>query len=193
MNEARGVKSEYEIKMLRKANAISAQGHINVLKGITRFKNEAEIEAVFLATSTAMQAKMQSYGIIAGSGVNASTLHYMANNEPLEGRELVCLDAGAEWKCYSSDVTRTFPISGTWTPEAKAIYDLVEKMQEECIAIIKPGLNWTREGNLLSHRLAVEGLIKLGLLQGGTFEEIFKSGVSSAFFPHGVSPSITLL
>jgi Xaa-Pro dipeptidase len=186
MNDARGVKSDYEIRMLRKANKISARGHLNVLRGISRFKNEAEIEAVFLATSTSMQAKMQSYGIIAGSGTNASTLHYMANDEPLAGRQLVCLDAGAEWKCYSSDVTRTFPISGSFTSDAKAIYDLVERMQEACIAIIKPGLNWARAGTLLSHKMAVEGLMQLGLLHGGDFDEIFKSGASTAFFPHGV-------
>jgi len=192
MNDARGVKSDYEVKMLRKANEISAQGHLNVLRGVSRFNNEAEIEAVFLATSTAMQAKMQSYGIIAGSGENASTLHYMQNDEPLKGRQLVCLDAGAEWKCYSSDVTRTFPISGSFTPEAKAIYDLVENMQEHCIAIIKPGVNWARTGTLVSHTIAVKGLMKLGLLHGGTFEEIFKSGASTAFFPHGVYDSDNL-
>ena len=109
----------------------------------------------------------------------------MANNEPLKGRQLVCLDAGAEWKCYASDVTRTFPISGSFTKEAKEIYDLVAEMQESCIAMIKPGVDF---GIIVENsvRVAVEGLIKLGLLQNGTSEELYLSGAWRAFFPHGL-------
>ena len=185
MNAARVIKDSYEIKMIRRANAISAQAHINVLRGIRHLENEAEIEAIFAATCISEQAKQQSYGIIAGSGPNASVLHYIANNEPLEGRQLVCLDAGAEWKCYASDVTRTFPISGCFTPEAKAIYELVAKMQETCIAMIKPGIDF---GAIMenSFRIAVEGLLKLGLLRNGTPEELYMSGAWRAFFPHGL-------
>ena len=76
MNAARVLKDDYEIKMIRRANAISAQAHTNVLRGIGRFDNEAEIEAIFMATCVSEQAKEQSYGIIAGSGSNASVLHY---------------------------------------------------------------------------------------------------------------------
>jgi Xaa-Pro dipeptidase len=185
MDAARVIKSSYEIKMIRKANAITAQAHINVLKRIRFLENEADIEAIFVATCVSKQAKQQSYGIIAGSGPNASVLHYVANNEPLKGRQLVCLDAGSEWKCYASDVTRTFPISGQFTPEAKAIYDIVAKMQEECIAMIKPGVNF---GSIKIHSIivAVEGLKKLDLLQNGTSEEIYLSGAWVAFFPHGL-------
>lgn len=186
MDAARTIKSPYELKMIRKANEISAQAHLNVLRGIKHFKNEAEVEAVFAATCIARQAKRQAYGIIAGAGENASTLHYVANNEPLEGRQLLCLDAGCEWDCYASDVTRTFPISGAFTPEAQAIYDLVAQMQEECIAMCKPGVNF-RSIHLHAHAVAAAGLMKLGLLHNGTFDEIFKSGASVAFFPHGVS------
>ncbi|PSS18640.1 hypothetical protein M430DRAFT_58764 [Amorphotheca resinae ATCC 22711] len=185
MDAARTIKSPYELKMIRKANEISAQAHLNVLRGIKHFKNEAEVEAVFAATCIARQAKRQAYGIIAGAGENASTLHYVANNEPLEGRQLLCLDAGCEWDCYASDVTRTFPISGAFTPEAQAIYDLVAQMQEECIAMCKPGVNF-RSIHLHAHAVAAAGLMKLGLLHNGTFDEIFKSGASVAFFPHGL-------
>lgn len=103
MDAARVIKSPFEIKMLRRANAISAQAHVNALRSIRYLKNETEVEAIFAATSTAAGAKQQSYEIIAGSGENASTLHYVANNESLKGRQLVCLDAGADWECYASD------------------------------------------------------------------------------------------
>jgi Xaa-Pro dipeptidase len=160
-----------------------------VLRGIRYFENEAEIEAIFAATCISEQAKQQSYGIIAGSGPNASVLHYVANNEPLEGRQLVCLDAGAEWKCYASDVTRTFPISGYFSPEAKAIYDLVAKMQETCIAMIRPGVDF---GAIMENsvRIAVEGLLKLGLLRNRTPEELYVSGAWRAFFPHGLGRKV---
>jgi len=172
--------------MIRKANEITAQAHINVLRSIKQLTNEAEIEAIFAATCTAKLAKQQSYGIIAGSGSNASVLHYVSNNEPLTGRQLVCLDAGCEWELYASDVTRTFPISGKFTPEAKAIYDVVEKMQEECIELVKPGVDY-REIQLHAEKVAIAGLLKLGLLHRGTVDEIYKSGAHAAFFPHGVS------
>lgn len=184
MDAARVIKSPYEIKLLRKANDITAQAHTNVLRGIKTLKNEAEIEAIFAATCIAQQAKKQAYGIIAASGPNASTLHYIANNESLEGRELVCLDAGCEWECYAADVTRTFPISGDYSKEAKEIYDIVAKMQEECIDMVKPGANY-REIHLHAHKVATEELMKLGLLKGD-FDELYKAGAAVAFFPHGL-------
>jgi Xaa-Pro dipeptidase len=190
MDVARVIKSPFEISMIRKANAITTEAHINVLRSIRTLENESEIEAIFTATCIAAQAKSQAYGIIAGSGRNASTLHYGANNEPLKGRQLVCLDAGCEWKNYASDVTRTFPISGKWTKEGKEIYDLVAKMQEECIAMVAPGVNY-RNIQLHAHKVLVAGLLDLGLLQGGSFEEVLKSGVSVAFLPHGLGREST--
>lgn len=185
MDAARVIHSPYELRMIRKAIAISTQGHINVLKSLKSLHNEAEIEAIFTATCIAKQAKNQSYGVIAGSGVNASTLHYEANNEPLAGRQLVVLDAGCEWECYASDITRTFPVSGKHTRESKAIYDIVEKMQEECIAMVKPNADF-RDIQKHASKVAVEGLMELGLLHGGAFEEVYLSGVIRAFFPHGL-------
>ncbi|KAJ5042795.1 uncharacterized protein L3040_004188 [Drepanopeziza brunnea f. sp. 'multigermtubi'] len=185
MNAARVIKSSYEIKMIRKACAITAKAHVNVLKHVKAFKNESEIEAVFISTCIAHQAKQQAYGVIAGSGPNASTLHYSENNESLEGRQLVCLDAGCEWKCYASDVTRTFPISGEYSTEAKEIYDLVARMQEECIAMVKPNADY-RDIDSKAHAIATEGLLKLGLLHNGSAEEIYVAGASKAFLPHGL-------
>jgi Xaa-Pro dipeptidase len=185
MNASRVIKSPYEIAQIRKANAITALAHTAVLRSLLTLTNEAEIEAIFTATCIASQAKSQAYGIIAGSGRNASTLHYIANNEPLKGRQLVCLDAGCEWGNYASDVTRTFPINGKWTKEGRAIYRVVERMQEECIRMVKPGEDYRRI-QLHAHRVLVEELLKLGILCGGGLEEVLKSGVSTAFLPHGL-------
>lgn len=115
-------------------------------------------------------------------------MHYVANNEPLKGRQLVCLDAGAEWENYASDVTRTFPISGEFTPEAKEIYAIVAKMQDECIEMVRPGANF-RDIQQHAMKVATAGLIELGLLVDGTFKEICKAEAALAFFPHGVRKS----
>jgi len=98
---------------------------------------------------------------------------------------LVCLDAGCEWQCYASDVTRTFPISGEFTTEAKEVYDIVARMQEECIDLVKPGASYL-DIHLHSLKIATAGLMKLGLLVGGTHEEIYESRAAVAFFPHGL-------
>ena len=167
----RVIKDPHEIKLIRKANQISADAHRAVLAGLRSMSNEAQVEAVFLDTCVAQDAKNQAYGVIAGSGANASTLHYMKNDEPLEGRQTMVLDAGCEWELYASDVTRTFPLSGTWSKEAKEIYNIVQQMQEACIEKIKPGVRFL-DLHLLAHRIAVEGLIKLGILRNGSVDEI---------------------
>lgn len=89
IDAARVIKSDYEISQIRKANEVSAHAHRNVLRSIKTLKNETEVEAIFGGTCVALKAKQQAYGIIAASGVNASTLHYMDNDQPLEGRQLV--------------------------------------------------------------------------------------------------------
>lgn len=184
MDAARVVKSDYEVSMIRQANQVSAYAHEGVLRALGWADNETQLEAVFAGRCIARDAKKQAYGIIAASGPNASTLHYQANDQPLEGRQLVCLDAGCEWDCYASDVTRTFPISGKYSKEAQQIYDIVECMQESVIKNIRPGLVF-REMHMLAMSIAVKGLMKLGVLHNGTYAEVFPTG--AAFFPHGVS------
>lgn len=191
MSEARVVKDDYEVAMIRKANQISSAAHRIVCEKLLGFKNECEIEAAFSAACVAENSHMQSYPIIAGSGINAACLHYDANNEPLKGRQLVVLDAGCEWNVYASDVTRTLPIGGKFTKEGKAIYDVVAQMQDECISRIKPGTVFYSL-HLHAHLVAIKGLMKLGILHNGSVKEIFASGTSSAFFPHGLGHHVGL-
>ncbi len=97
MDSARVIKDDYEIEIIRRANAVSSEAHRRVLLGIRHMTNEREIEARFRGYSLSVGAKRQAYPVIAASGANAAVLHYMANNEPLADRQLVTLDAGAEW------------------------------------------------------------------------------------------------
>ncbi|OCL03469.1 hypothetical protein AOQ84DRAFT_302709 [Glonium stellatum] len=192
MDAARVIKDSHEIKLIRKANEITAKAHREVLSNIQKFKNEAQVEAIFLDACIAEGAKHQAYEIIAASGENASTLHYVKNDEPLEGRQLMCLDAGCEWECYVSDVTRTFPISGAWpSNEAKEIYHLVQNMQTACISRLAPGVRFL-DLHILAHKVAIMGLKNLGILHGGDVEEIYRAGTSRAFFPHGLGHHLGL-
>ncbi|KAH0543234.1 hypothetical protein FGG08_002398 [Glutinoglossum americanum] len=191
MDYARVRKCPHEIRLIRHANVVTASAHRAVLRALRSFDNEAQIQATFLSTCVANDAKHQAYEIIAASGENASILHYIKNNESLKGKQLVCLDAGCEWDCYASDVTRTFPISGSWSAEAKEIHDLVQEMQSACIERIRPGARF-RDLYVLAHQIAIKGLFRLGILHGGTESEIFQAGTSMAFFPHGLGHHLGL-
>jgi Xaa-Pro dipeptidase len=136
-------------------------------------------------------AKRQAYPVIAASGPNASTLHYADNDQPLRGRQLVVLDAGAEWRCYASDVTRTFPVAGRFSAEAAAVYAVVERVQRECIERVRPGVPFYML-HLHACVVAVTGLLELGVLRGATVAEILEAGTVAAFFPHGLGHHVGL-
>ncbi|KAF6809305.1 xaa-pro dipeptidase [Colletotrichum sojae] len=184
IEQARVIKDDYEIALTKKANAISTIAHHAVVKEVKKATNESELEALFLYHSVANGAKNQAYhGIFAG-GRAAATLHYVANDAPLEGKLNLLLDAGSEWNCYASDITRTFPISGKFSKESREIYDIVLKMQLDCTAALKEGVVWD-DIHLLAHKIAIDGLHSIGILKGDK-EEILKSRTSVAFFPHGL-------
>ncbi|KAL2131736.1 hypothetical protein VTI74DRAFT_4667 [Chaetomium olivicolor] len=180
----RVVKDEYELAMIAKANAISSDAHRAVMEKVRHAKNERELEAVFLSHCITAGARNQAYHGIFAAGRAAATLHYVHNNAPLTGKLNLLLDAGCEWDCYASDITRTFPISGKFTKESRAIYDIVLRMQLECIAALKADVLWD-DIHLLAHKIAIDGLLKLGILKGDK-DEILASRTSVAFFPHGL-------
>ncbi|KAF1954839.1 hypothetical protein CC80DRAFT_536633 [Byssothecium circinans] len=192
MDLTRMIKDEHEIKLIRKANDISSDAHKQVLANITKFKNEAQVEGLFMDVCISQQAKHQAYDPIAASGPNAGTLHYDANNEDFGNRQLMCLDAGCEFENYASDITRTFPLSGSWpSSESQNIYKLVQRMQEACIERLAPGVRYL-DLHILAHQIAIDGLLQLGILYRGTKEEIYKAGTSRAFFPHGLGHHVGL-
>ena len=161
------------------------------MKNILRFKQEAQIQGVFTYALISQLSKI-AYPVIAGSGENAGTLHYTQNNEPLEGRQLVCMDAGAEVGLYSSDVTRTFPIGEDWlTQEAKDIYKLVENIQETLISMLKPGVRLI-DLHILTLKMVADGLLKLGILHNATLEELYEAGTAKGFYPHGIGHHLGL-
>ncbi|KAA6411518.1 MAG: Xaa-Pro aminopeptidase pepP [Lasallia pustulata] len=184
IEECRVVKDNYEITLTRKANAISTVAHTAVLKKVKNASNERELEAVFLERCVANGCREQAYHSIVASGRNAATLHYQKNNEDLAGRWNLLLDAGGEYGCYAADITRTFPIGGKFNRESRQIYDVVLRMQKECMEMLKEGVVWD-DVHARAHEIAIEGLLELGILRGNKVE-IFEKRTSVAFFPHGL-------
>lgn len=180
----RVTKCDYEIALIRKANIISTAAHINVMKAAAKAKNEAELEAIYIKSCIERQAKEQAYHSIVASGENAATLHYVKNDSSISDQNLLLLDAGCEIDCYASDITRTFPLSGDFTKESLSIYNIVLDMQKQCIAALKAGVVWDTIHEL-AHKIAIDGLLKLGILKGSP-GEILKARTSVAFFPHGL-------
>jgi Xaa-Pro dipeptidase len=177
-------KDAYEVALIRHANNVSTAAHIAVTKAAKTATNERELEALFLKVCIERGCREQAYHGIFASGTSAATLHYIKNDQPLSGKLNVLVDAAAESNCYAADITRTFPISGKFSPESKAIYEIVLQMQLECIDMLKAGVLWD-DVHAHAHKVAIAGLLKLGILKGDA-EEIFKMRTSVAFFPHGL-------
>lgn len=191
MDLARSVKTDFEVAQIRKAIDVSSQAHRAVLEQIKSLTSEAEVENLFLTKCRELGAKMQAYNVIAGSGPNAAVLHYDANDKPFGDSQLMVLDAGAEWECYASDVTRTFPLSGAFTKEAKRVYSVVAEMQDTCISMIRPGASW-RTITLKAMDIALRGLLSLGLLQLGRIGDKPPNLAVGAFFMHGLGHLVGL-
>ncbi|CAN8097626.1 unnamed protein product [Discula destructiva] len=181
---SRAIKTPYEIALIQKASDISSAGHKAVMQAVKRANTEAELHAAFLTNCVAKGARNMAYDVIAASGRAAATLHYVRNDRPLAGKLNVLMDAGCELDCYASDITRTFPINGSFSSESRAIYDIVLRMQNECIGMLKEGVRWD-DVHEHAHRVAIRGLLGLGILKGDE-AEIFASRASVAFFPHGL-------
>lgn len=146
--------------------------------------NERELEALFTKVCMERGCREQAYHCIMAAGTAGATLHYVKNDAPLEGKLNILCDAGAEASCYASDVTRAFPINGKFSKESREIYELVLKMQEECIEKCTAGVLWD-DVHAHAHRVAIDGLLRLGILKGEA-EELFRERTSVAFFPHGL-------
>ncbi|KAF2091624.1 putative Xaa-Pro aminopeptidase [Saccharata proteae CBS 121410] len=184
IEECRVTKDPYEIALIYHANAVSTAAHKAVMAASKTATNERELEAIFLKNCIERGCRNQAYSSIMASGTAAATLHYVRNDQPLEGKLNLLVDAGAEKDCYASDITRTFPISGSFSTESRQIYDIVLGMQEEAIDSLKAGVKWD-DVHAQAHRTAIAGLLELGILKGDP-EEIFKAKTSVAFFPHGL-------
>ncbi|KAI7901048.1 peptidase M24, structural domain-containing protein, partial [Cokeromyces recurvatus] len=189
--EARAIKSDWEIEIIRKANEISSNAHVKLMKASQEGASETQLHALFLYECHRYGALFQAYYPIVGVGKNAATLHYNKNNAPFkQASDIVLVDAGCEVSCYASDITRCFPVGGKFTPEARTIYTIVLDMQKACLNACKAGVAWEEIHNIAT-KVACDGLLECGILVGDK-EEILANHVVAAFFPHGIGHMLGL-
>ncbi|WP_058558250.1 Xaa-Pro aminopeptidase [Thiohalocapsa sp. ML1] len=165
LHERRLIKSKTEIDTMRRAARISAAAHRKLMQTCRPGQNEQALEATFLAACAEQGARWQAYSPIVGGGANACVLHYVENDAPLRDGDLVLVDAGCELHGYASDITRTFPVNGRFSPAQQSLYELVLAAQQAAIAAVKPGKRWDAP-HKAALRVLTRGLVELGFIEG---------------------------
>jgi Xaa-Pro aminopeptidase len=174
-------KSRSEVSMMRKAAKIAVAAHERAM-GMTRpGLKEYEVEAEF-RYEFRRNGAWASYPPIVAGGRNACTLHYVENSAELRDGDLLLIDAGCELDYYASDITRTFPVNGRFTPEQRAVYEIVLEAQYAAIEKTVKGNHWN-DPHDAAVRVITQGLKKLGLLDG-TPAKLIKDGAYRPFYMH---------
>ena len=181
LDEMRLFKSADEIKLMQRAADISVEAHRAAMRaaraGIHEYELQAELERVFR-----MHDAQPAYASIVGAGANACVLHYRDNSAKSRDGELVLIDAGAEYRGYAADITRTFPVNGRFSKEQRALHDLVCAAQATALAQSRPGVAY-EAGHDAAVATLTEGLLSLGLLKG-RLETAIERGDYKRFYRH---------
>lgn len=183
LHEMRLIKSGPESEWLAEACQISAEAHKEAMRftqpGLFEYQVQSVLEFVFRQ----LGSPRDGYPSIVGSGPNSCILHYIENGRRMEDGDLVLIDAGAEYGQFSADITRTFPVNGTFTAPQRAIYDLVLAAQQAALAQCKPGGTLTSQHTAARKTIAA-GLVDIGLLPRDA-EDSYAMGHEREFFMHG--------
>ena len=186
----RVIKTPEEIEVMRYVAEASSAAHKRVMSSVrpgmkeyvaeARFKNEVYYN---------WGCRNMSYTCIAASGGQAATLHYGHAGEPnaklIEDGDLLLFDMGAEYHCYASDITCSYPANGVFTPEQREVYETCYEAVMAVESAMKPGVNWANM-HRLADRTIVAGLLKRGYLHDGTVDEMVAARIGALFMPHGL-------
>ena len=184
MDDLRGIKTEEELAMIRKAVQISCAGQVEVMKAMKPGMSEREVQGIHEFVFKKYQAEDLGYPSIVGGGHNGCILHYIDNYKPeITSKELVLMDLGAEYHGYTADITRTIPANGKFSQEQKLIYNIVLKAQEEAMKICKPGTTFA-ELTLVTKQVVNRGLKELGIIKTENEQHLY--------YPHGCCHHIGL-
>jgi len=190
VSESRRAKDHAELALMREAVDATRPGHLAGIRlarpGMTERELQVEIEAEFFRAGSERTA----YGSIVGSGPNASILHFAPSGRVLGPGDLVLVDAAAERAGYAADVTRTFPVSPSFTGIQRDLYELVLAVQSEAIVAVRPGVEY-RELHLAAARRVADGLVQLGILRGSP-DALVERDAHALFFPHGLGHMLGL-
>lgn len=181
--EMRLIKADAEVVALKEACRISAVAHTEAMRFAAPGRTERQVAAALEYVFGVMGSQRIGYGSIVAGGENACILHYVENDQPLNDGDLLLIDAAAEYQHFTADITRTFPINGTFSAPQRAVYELVLDAQQRVINMCKPGLPYAEMHDAACATVA-EGLVDLGLLPGSG-EEALAKGWYREFFFHG--------
>ncbi len=181
LHDMRLYKSRAEISAMRRSAKIAVSAHTRAMIRVRPGMFEYEVEAEYVHEFRRHDAA-DSYIPIVGTGANACTLHYVDNNAQLVDGDLLLVDAGCEYDYYASDITRTFPVNGRFTPEQRAIYEIVLEAQLEAIEKTCIGNHWN-DPHDAAVRVITRGLKKIGLLEG-SLPKLIRQGAYREYFMH---------
>jgi Xaa-Pro aminopeptidase len=181
LHDMRLYKSRAEIVAIRKAARIAVGAHKRAMGFVRPGLCEYEVEAEFVHEFRRHDA-WPAYNPIIGAGVNTCTLHYVANNAELQSGDLLLIDAGSEFDYYASDITRTLPVSGRFTPEQLAVYEIVLEAQQAAIEATRRDNHWN-DPHDAAVRVITRGLKGLGLLEG-SLPRLVRDGAYREFYMH---------
>jgi Xaa-Pro aminopeptidase len=179
MAQVRGVKSASEQSLIQRSTDATIAAHRAAWEAIRPGRMEYEIAAVMAGSYFSAGCARHAYSPIVGSGPNAAVLHYSRNTRRMDTGELLLMDVAAECSMYASDVTRTVPVSGKFTPRQREIYEIVLGAQKTAIAAIKPGMTIGRSGDNSIHKIAFDYINTHGKdRQGEPLGKYFTHGLS---------------
>ena len=181
LDELRLFKSRDEVKLMQRAADISVAAHQAAMRAVRPGMREYELQAAIEYTFR-MHDAVPAYGSIVGAGANACVLHYVANDAPVRDGDLVLVDAGAEYRGYAADITRTFPANGRFGKAQRELHDLVGEAQSAALAQARPGVPY-EAGHHAAVEVLTEGLLRLGLLKG-KLERNIADGTYKRYYRH---------
>jgi Xaa-Pro aminopeptidase len=182
LHDQRLFKSTAEIKVMRHAGEIAAAAHVRAMLAVKPGMYEYQLEAEYLHEFMLQGARSPAYPSIVGGGRNGCILHYINNDQKLKDGDLVLVDAGAEYECYASDITRTFPVNGKFSAEQQAVYEVVLAAQHAAIDQARPGRHWN-DPHEAAVRVLTQGMKDLGLLKGEV-SELIETEAYRRFYMH---------
>jgi Xaa-Pro aminopeptidase len=185
VDEMRLHKSEPEAAALNRAVTLTGHGFDLAMRATRPGMHEYEVQALMEAEFRRRGSRRNGYPSIVAGAHDSCILHYTTNRKELRDGDLLLIDAGAEWDYYTADVTRTWPVSGKFTPEQRAVYDVVLRAQQAGIAAAQPGAPFDGV-HKASLRVIVEGLVELGILEGDV-DTLIDDDAYRPFFMHGTS------
>ncbi len=187
LQRLRSVKDQIEIDLIQRACNITEKGFKRILNFVKPNVWEFEIEAEFMHEFLRNRSKGFAYTPIVASGNNANVLHYIENNQQCKSGDLILMDVGAEYANYSSDMTRTIPVSGKFTERQKTVYNAVNRVKNEATKMLAPGTIWA-DYHVEVGKIMTSELIELGLIDKADVQNEDPNWPAyKKYFMHGTS------